>query len=350
MAWDVSVWQREIEVLRPVATGSDVQSPLKRATRALAYCLGGTQLEQYSMAHCAFLFFRVILLVLISGAARGSAQNLDLGVLEDVPGAYAGQPNQHSVRVLFQKNGSDWEAFPNNCPDQGCLKTISSKYPREVTWTVVLDGRDLGQVTGRTPKEFEFYSHVGLQEVVSTGAIPTVGKKSAVYGGFTDVSVYRPLVAVSRPYFNDPESWKPSNLSADMIRLLRQEFRKRFPTVSNCTSPADAAENPWLYNDENIRILKQYSSNRQWSVVQVRLGEYRCNGPPDDPFLDYWFALSPANDITLLGNGMWLVDAGDYDNDGKSELVFAIDRYNQGGYELFYADFKKHATFEFGYH
>ena len=56
------------------------------------------------------------------------------------------------------------------------------------------------------------------------------------------------------------------------------------------------------------------------------------------------------DDITLLGNGMWLVDAGDYDNDGKSELVFSIDRYNQGGYELFYADFKKHATFEFGYH
>ena len=138
------------------------------------------------MAHRAFLFFRVLLLVLISGAARGSAQNLDLGVLEDVPGAYAGQPNQHSVRVLFQKNGSDWEAFPNNCPDQGCLKTISSKYPREVTWTIVLDGRDLGQVTGRTPKEFEFYSHVGLQEVVSTGAIPTVGKRSAKYGGSTD--------------------------------------------------------------------------------------------------------------------------------------------------------------------
>jgi hypothetical protein len=271
-------------------------------------------------------------------------------MLEDVPGAYAGEPNSHGVRVLFQKNATDWDAFPNNCPDQGCLKTISSKYPSEVTWTIVLDGRDLGQVTGRTPKEFELYSHVGLQVVVSTGAIPTVGKRSAEYGGSTDASVYRPLVAVSRPHFKDPESWKPSNLPADMIRLLRQEFRKRFPTVSNCTSPADAAENPWLYNDANIRILKQYSSNRQWSVVQVRLGEYRCNGPPDDPFLDYWFALSPANDITLLGNGMWLVDAGDYDNDGKSELVLSIDRYNQGGYELFYDDFKKHATFEFGYH
>lgn len=47
---------------------------------------------------------------------------------------------------------------------------------------------------------------------------------------------------------------------------------------------------------------------------------------------------------------MWLVDAGDYDNDGRSELVFSIDRYNEGGYELYYNDFKKHSTFRFGYH
>jgi len=304
------------------------------------------------MAMMRSMFFRLvlILLVLICGPAPGSAQNLALGVLEDVPGVYAGEPNSRSVRVLFQKNGSDWEAFPSNCPDESCLKTIASKYPREVTWTIAFDGRDLGQVTGRTPKQFDFYSHVGLQEVVSTGLIPTVGNRSAEYGGFTDASVYRPLVAVSRPYFKDPESWKPSKLPADVVRLLRQEFRKRFPTVSNCTNPADAAEKPWRYKDENIRILKKYSSSRRWSVVQVRLEEYRCDGPPGDAFLDYWFALSPANDIALLDNGMRLVDAGDYDNDGKSELVFSIDRYNKGGYELFYDDFQKHATFEFGYH
>jgi hypothetical protein len=291
-----------------------------------------------------------LLFVLISSAARGSAQDLALGVLEDVPGAYAGEPNLHGVRVLFQKNGSDWEPFPNNCPDQTCLRTVSSKYPLQVTWTIAFDGRDLGQVTGRTPRDFQLYSRVGLQEVVSTGAIPTIGKRSAEYGGFTNASVYRPLVAVSQPYFKDPESWKPSTLPADVIKFLRQEFRRRFPTVSNCTNSAGEAKKPWLYDDENIRILKKYSSNRRWSVVQVRLEDYRCDGPPDDPFLDYWFALSPTNDITLLDNGMWLVDAGDYDNDSKSELVFSIDRYNQGGYELFYDDFKKHATFEFGYH
>jgi hypothetical protein len=47
---------------------------------------------------------------------------------------------------------------------------------------------------------------------------------------------------------------------------------------------------------------------------------------------------------------MWLVDAGDYDNDGKSELVFSIDRDNRGGYELFYDTLRRHVTFEFNYH
>lgn len=46
---------------------------------------------------------------------------------------------------------------------------------------------------------------------------------------------------------------------------------------------------------------------------------------------------------------MWLVDAGDYANDGKTEVVFAIDRYNLGGYEIVSVDFTKHAIFQYGY-
>jgi len=46
---------------------------------------------------------------------------------------------------------------------------------------------------------------------------------------------------------------------------------------------------------------------------------------------------------------MWLVDAGDYDNGGKSEVLFAIDGYNMGGYRLFYDDFSRSAEFRFYY-
>jgi hypothetical protein len=47
---------------------------------------------------------------------------------------------------------------------------------------------------------------------------------------------------------------------------------------------------------------------------------------------------------------MWLVDAGDYDSDGKSEVLFSIAEHNKGGYRLFYRNFTKRAEFAFHYH
>jgi len=285
----------------------------------------------------------LVFLTLTSAAVTATGETTVLGVLEDVPGVYAGESNSRQVRVVFRKVGKEWEAFPSNCPDQSC--------PNEVVWTISFDGRNLGQVTtGQTPKEFSYSSQVGLQRIMSSGPVPTIGKRSTEYGGFTHSSVYRPLVANSQPYFKDPESWKPAQPTADLVKLLRQHFRKKFPAVANCANPDENVGRPWAYRDEDIRVLKAYISRDAWFVAQLRLEEYRCDGPPDDPFADQWFAVSPVLEVQFLGASIWLVDAGDYDNDGKSELVFSIDDYNRGGYEIFYDDFKKHATFKFGYH
>jgi len=177
-----------------------------------------------------------------------------------------------------------------------------------------------------------------------------MGKRSTEFGGFTDASVYRPLVANSRPYFKDPESWKSAQPTADLVKLLRQHFRKKFPAVSNCADPDENVGRPWPYRDEDIKILKTYGSRNNWFVAQVRLEEYKCDGPAGRPFVDQWFAVSPGLEIQFLGSAMWLVDAGDYDNDGSSELIFSIDDYDLGGYKIFYDKFEKHTAFEFGYH
>src|SRR5262249_16598363 len=104
------------------------------------------------------------------------------------------------------------------------------------------------------------------------------------------------------------------------------------------------------YEEGNITIHKAYSSKRGWIVAEVLLSPYRCDGPPDNAFTSQWFVVSPQHDARFLDSGMWLVDAGDYDGDGKSELVFAIDDYDDGGYRLFYDDFRQRAVFEFSYH
>lgn len=279
-----------------------------------------------------------------------SAQAHFLGVLEDVPGVYVGDPDHRTIRVAFKKNGDEWSPLPNSCGDEKCLSSVVSAYPREVKWVVTFDGKQIGTVTGQTQEKFEFYSHIGLQKILGDGPVPTVGKKSAEFSGFFDGPVYRPLVVNSQPYFADPDSWKPVTPDSNLTTRLRQEFRKKFPNVTNCEDAGQNAAKSWAYQDSNIKISKTYSSASGWFIAAVLLDGYQCDGPYDSPFIDQWFAVSVQGTVKFLDEGMWLVDAGDYDNNGKSELLFAIDRYNRGGYELFYNEFTKHAKFEFSYH
>jgi len=281
-----------------------------------------------------------------------AGQGVLLGVLEDVPGDYYGEPNSRHVRVVFQKVGKDWEAFPSDCPDQSCLKTTPAKYPKEVLWTVSYDGRKLGRLTGETPKEFNFYSHIGLQQIKANSLVPTIGKRSAEYGGYTGASVLRPLILNSQPYFNDPEKWKPAQLNAALLNSLRKEFRRKSPKLCQISKQDETRLEPLPYRDDDLKVVKAYVSNKNWFLARLHLeGAVGCEdveGGFEIP--DQWFTVDPQNVVTYLDEGMWLVDAGDYDDDGRSELVFAIDDDNRGGYEIFYDNFKKHATFKFSYH
>ena len=284
--------------------------------------------------------------ILIALTACAADPAITLGILEEIPG----DPPSRAIRVAFQKQGREWQPFPTDCPDQACLKTISSKYPPTVTWTIAFSGRSLGAVTAATPKEFENYSSVGLQKITGAVSIPTVGKRSSEFAGFPGSPVLRPLIAISQPYYKDPDSWKPSHPSPELAASLRLAFRKKFSEVSNCAGRNDDTPKPWQYRDADIKLNKTYSSIHNWSLAQLLLSGNRCDTPPDDAFVDQWFAVSPRGEPIFLSAGMRLVDAGDYDNDGKSEVVFAVDRYNAGGFELFYDDFKGHAVFQFSYH
>ncbi|HET9410133.1 MAG TPA: hypothetical protein VFO39_23050 [Candidatus Sulfotelmatobacter sp.] len=285
-------------------------------------------------------------IIVLTYLAHAQKETLILGVLEDTPGHYAGEPHYRSVRVVFSKFGTDWKAFPTGCYGQKC----AAQFPAVEEWTIAFDGREIGRVSTRNSGDSRFYSEVGQQSITSMGPPPTVGKPSQDFAGWVDQPVLRPLVAVSKPNYSDPERWRPFQLPAEIAKRLRSEFRRKFPKVSNCDDPEANNEKPWPYQDSNIKVVRAYSSNAGWSVVRVELEPYRCDGPVEEAFIDQWFSISPAQEIKFLDKAMWLVDAGDYDNDGHSELVFSIDDYNRGGYRLFYDHFNKEAVFEFSYH
>ena len=260
-----------------------------------------------------------------SGASGDLKSDVILGVLEDHPGVYAGAPNYWRVRAVFEKAGDQWQAFPNPCHDLQCLKTLPAKYPAEVNWTIAFEGTNLGQVTGRTPSEFPFYASVGCQEITSSVPVPTVGTRSSEYSGFLSTPVFRPLVAVSKPHYKDPEGWKPAHLSAESLNALHEQFRRQFPRVLNCRNPNENTPKPWAYQDNDIKTGKAYSSRLNWSLAALSLTGWACDGPQetDGPFIDHWYALTPTGTIIDLGSGMQFLDAGDYDGDGKSEVLFS---------------------------
>jgi hypothetical protein len=285
-------------------------------------------------------------------ASNEQPSSVMLGVLEDHPGVYAGQPNFWMVRAVFEKKGREWKAFPNPCTDVPCLRALTKSYPKEVNWTIAFDGRNLGKVTARTLPEFLSYDSVGYEEITSSGPVPTVGKRSIENSGFLFAPVYRPLVAVSKPYYRDPEVWKPSHLSTELVSALRQQFRKKFPKASNCRNPSENVLKPRPYQDEDIKMGKTYASKENWSLAELHLPGWACDGPQEDgsPFLTQWYAIAPTGEIRFLGSQMWLLDAGDYDGDGKSEVLFAVSGYNKDGYRLFYRDFSRSTEFSFSYH
>lgn len=109
-----------------------------------------------------FLFAVLFPLVFLVIVTDKRSQEPIIGILEDVPPRYAGQPDTREIRAVFHKEGESWTPFPADCAKQECLKTAPSNFPAEVDWTVAFNGKALGRLKARTQGRFEFYADIGL--------------------------------------------------------------------------------------------------------------------------------------------------------------------------------------------
>lgn len=295
-------------------------------------------------------FFYVILLGTVSVVLAAQDDAVLLGVLEDIPGVYAGQSNSRKVRILFTRKDSKWIAYQSECSEPECLKRITNQYPQNVHWFVGLDGRQIGEVMARTPRDFGFYAQIGLQDIIG-GSAPVIGKRSHEFSGFDSGEVYRPLVTVSKPYFKDPALWKRVKVTSQIRKQAYTLLRDKGPSV--CKEGRSDAQPlvPLRYGAEDLGI-RAHRSKDGWLIMTITVvGAYYCNAGNGDGLLDaQTFAVTPAGTAQFLGAGLVLVDAGDYDGDGRSELMFALSLYNRGGYVLFSDDLTEQARFVFSYH
>ena len=282
--------------------------------------------------------------------ATAGAQSIILGVLEDVPGSYAGEKHWAGVRPVFHKDGAEWKGYATDCTEPTECSETQAQFPDAVTWTIGFDGKKMGVAMTKKSDDVDLGSHVGLQPVISAALVPHVGQPSKEFSGFLSEPVYRPLIANSQPYVSDPDTWKPAQLAPGVLASLRKAFRQKYPRL--CHAAEGQGPTPFSYADDGVVVKKAYASKAGLMLARLHVPKaIACDDDSagfemDDP----WFVVSPKSEAKFLASGMFLVDAGDYDNDGHSELVFSIDQYNRGGYILYWADFSKSATFSFTYH
>jgi hypothetical protein len=276
--------------------------------------------------------------------SAATSDKIYLGLLDDAREEMLnwkpGVARQRIIRPAFERTRLEWK------------EVDFSSLPSHLKWTIAFDGRNLGEVKSQPDSER------GLTVVqtilTSAAAVPSVGSASDEFAGLMGdpTKVRRPLVAVSKPYFQDPDGWKRANLPEETAALVRKAFRREYPHVDRCKDE-EIVERNWNFPDSALALPIAYGSNQRSFLIKASLNGGDCGyvSEPDDPLSEPWFFVSSDGTVRRIGSFMTLLDAGDYDNDGKSEVVFFLSQgENTDGFVLFNANFQKPVSLTWHYH
>lgn len=266
-----------------------------------------------------------------------------IAVLEDPH--ECGEDTTRIVQPLFGLGARGWVA----------LNTAEAARPfdlRDVTWTVAFDGRNLGPVRTIDPGFSTKYAwtyprdrHLTVQPVPRA---PVVSRAKGSFGAWCGSGRSRPLVLVSGANFEDPDRWKPFRPTSAARHLLLADFRNAVGLKLPCPDDPETSM-PFDRTAATFAAAKGYQdrAGRILVVLDVEDTTSVCDSP-DGPKAQHWFLL--ADGVHPLGPNFELVDAGDYDRDGKSDLLFWYSGYNKDGFTLFYDGLTKHVDFRWSYH
>lgn len=284
-----------------------------------------------------------------------AASPLFVGVLEDVePGNLSPGMTGPHVRIAFRKQGELWIPMRSSFGTQEALAHADDFFPSMVTWIVVFEGKQVGFISSRSPGAPSAFGDVGIQIITTEASdIPRITTGASEFDYTGNRARTRPLLLVSAPNFQDPDGWKPTRLSSTERALAVKEFRRKFPALEQCDAPEEEPIHMVPYADKEILIVKAYRSKKGEVLFGERLDDSRskCGFFGDENFFDYWFVLRPHKNIQLLDSQMTAMDAADLGNSGRSAWMFHTSRgEDEDGYELFYDDFSKKASFHWTYH
>jgi len=270
-----------------------------------------------------------------------------VGVLEPPQEHASGQSQQFHVRVAFRFGDGRWSAMPHEAADENALAKLAAEFPREVSWTIALQGKSLGQVSSVRPPAYSGYSDVGLENLNAGSKPPAIRDSAAAFGTWMGTARYRPLLAVSGPYYHDPDQWGHFEAPAAMRKKAVAAFRRQIALDMTCDGKPTRG-----YPDSAILIYGKPYRSVHGDVLIALLPDprrNRCGGPAGDQWQSAWFHLKGDN-FRWIGNGLTLLDIGDYNGNGATEILFQYDGYDRDGYVLLDPRDESKIEFSWSYH
>jgi hypothetical protein len=307
-----------------------------------------------SRAHMLTLARVVVMLGVASvGFIRGADHGpIYLGVVEPTYEDHAVVTPQTPflVRVAFVSVRGGWRALPSHVSAFQELKDVITRFPEQVSWTIAHDGREEGEFVATRPPQWKFYADIGLFGPSPSTHVSLIrqGARDFTYWGADYPLPFRPLVVVSKPNVLDPDHWRPAPPPQAVIERVSPTFRKDVVTQGLvCDGKASLQ-----YSERMIHTGKSFVSASGVRLVELTLDKAavpQCNQPLGEAFFPRWYYVDHKT-VRLIGQSLQWIDAGDYDQDGHSEIVLHKTGYNYDGYVLLYDKLERQVTFAWNYH
>src|SRR5208282_5325516 len=318
-----------------------MMEPTRSLCGTTARSMGST--TSSSAAICSTL----LICIAASGVLDAARSKVYVGILEPPLEQVRGQSRQCHVRVAFRFQDGRWSAMPHDAADEGALAKLAAMFPRQVSWTIALHGKKIGELGSVRPSGYSRYSDVGLEDLTTGSDPPRVRDGAAAFATWMGAARYRPLLAISEPYYHDPDQWALFDAPAVMRKQALAAFRHAIALDLNCNGRATRS-----YPDSAIQTYgKPYRSRRGDVLIAMRPDprRNRCEGPAGDEWQSVWFHLKGDN-FRWIGNGLTLLDIGDYNGDGVAKILFQYDGYDRDGYLLLDLRDESKTEFSWSYH
>lgn len=140
----------------------------------------------------------------------------------------------------------------------------------------------------------------------------------------------------------DPAGWRrspfPEALRPALVNAMKYA---RGSEATSCAS-ADGGARIADSGESDIRAGEAHESSGGLRLVEARLDPATrgCDAAMSPEAQAYWF-LVRGSAIDLVGRGLAFVRAGDYDRDGKTEVLFRYSGPRREGYVLLFDDYRR---------